>query len=104
MNSMSLLAAASPGVVEYLVGVAALLAIILVRYILWECWGSLCEARAKGKWKSFLALVRVALTLLGIWVAGWAGFSYAKPQLQTLLGAVNSAIASAISPTDSAGK
>lgn len=104
MNSTSLLAAASLGVGAYAAGVAALLAVVLARFILWECWGFLREMLAKGKWKGFLAFVMVALMVFGIWVAGWAGFYYAKPQLQTLLGAINGAIASAISPADSAGK
>lgn len=104
MNSISLLAVAYLGVGEYVAGAAVLLAIVLMRFLLWKCWGLLCEARAKGKWESFLAFVLVVLILLGSWVAGWAGYSYAKPQLQTLFGAINSAIASAISPADSAGK
>lgn len=92
MNSML---AVAPGAGEYAVGTVVLLAVVLVGFVLWECWGCASEAWTKGKWKSFLALVRVALKLVGIYVVGCALLSYTKPQLQVLLDAVSNATAQA---------
>ena len=100
----SLLAAASPGNGEYIAGVVVVLAILLVYLLLHDCWSSLKEAWVKGKRRSVFVLVRVALTLLGIWIGACALLHYAKPRLQVLLDAVNGAITAPLAAPDSAGK
>ncbi|MBI3114371.1 MAG: hypothetical protein HYZ07_00235 [Candidatus Harrisonbacteria bacterium] len=100
----SLLAAASPGIGEYVVGVVVLLAILLAYLLLRDCWSSWKEAWAKGKRRSAFVLVRLALTLLGMWIAGCILLHYTKPRLQVLLDAVNGAIAAPLAAPDSAGK
>lgn len=102
MNGM--LATAVLGAKEYLAGTAVVLSVVLVCLLLRECWGSMKEAWTKGKLRSALVFVRVALTLLGMWVAGCALFHHTKPQLVALLGAINGAIASALTSADTAGK
>ena len=92
----SLLATAVLGAKEYFVGVVVVFSVVLVCLLLRECWGSMKEAWTKGKLRSALVFVRVALTLFGIWIASCVLFHYAKPQLGTLLDAINGAIASTL--------